>query len=275
MDNRANVVLRVDGEVVRAPIVKGSGNVLLVQGRAPCTGETTEFAIEASWLPKKAVRGCGRAAHVGAPDSGIFALRAARLASGAGAAPIKDFLRTICGVDLADMPQARLDRVGHYWWFQAETDGAVERMTRLRPEELEEILSRIAGDGSDSLYLRQPLIYLVNSTPFSGRAVRITPSSLVVHTNSPLPPLGSLVHLQFTVDCGLVERYAVVRGGIARRSDDRQVGSWKGRFDVKIYDVEDLERRGVFERMLERSQGAHLAARHRAEDAPPLMALAD
>lgn len=249
------VVLRVDGGVERVPVVKASGTVLLLQGTPPPVGEPMEFAVESAWLPPKALRGLARAAHVGSPGSGLYALRLMRLASGAGAAPIKDFLRTVCGVDVRDMARGRLERIGHYWWFEAEPQGSLERLPRRHPAELTDQLRALTGDGSDTMYLRLPVTYLVNSVPHAGRAIRISQSSLVIHTNSTLPPLGSLVYVQFSLDCGLVERYAVVRGGVARRADSQRESKRRGRFDLKVYDIEDVERNGVFSRLLERSQG--------------------
>ncbi len=236
------------GRATCGRLVRGALRGVVVAGPVPPLGEPVRFSVEGPGIPRDTVEGLGRPARIAGADD-AFGMRLLQLRSVGGAPPLREFMRFRLGADLRDVPESQVERVANIWIVVIDPNDEAahfERLPRVTQRQLKQFLHDHAPEGVANLYFSLPVTYLINGVPYRGRSVRLSEVYLTVRTNTVLPGLGNHVEVQIPFDREDGREWFVVRGGVFRRSDQREASVLKGKFEVKIYDVEEIDRPGLF-----------------------------
>ena len=244
----------LDGTTRRALFLRGGLGGAMVQGPTPPVGELLRFSVRGGTYAPGRLRGLARVLRAAVGGGDVFGLKLLRLQCGEGLPPVKEFLREQLHTELSDLPSERTVRIANHWTVicaPEDLDAAPRRNTPITAEQLEAYFHPPGGRTILNVYIRRTVAYLVNLVPFYGRAVRLSETTLVIHTNMPLPSLGAHVHVQLPARVGDDETYVVLTGAVQRRSDQRDQSVWKGSFEMRVDSAEEIEVEGIFFRFLD------------------------
>jgi len=243
-----------DGAPSVGRLVRARLEALVVAGEPPEPGTPLRFKLRGGVVGRADLGGVGRAVRVGAPGAPVFAIKLARLTSGSGIPPLKELLRQWACVAWRDLKPDRIVRIGNFVALTcdpSDPNAPLRRLPRIPRTWLRQYFEEHLGEGLFNLYVRRNVTYVLNTIPYGGRAVRIGDATMTVDTNMTLPNLGNVVFVQLPVTVPEGDTYIVFRGGVVRRSDQRDVAVWKGRFELKIFDIEEIEYAGALRHLLD------------------------
>lgn len=253
-EDKHHVVVVAEGREIAGTFLRGSlkGALFRIDDSL---SDTTELGIVlngASTWGRRTLFGVGRRVEVPGADSGDVGLRWLRLVSRDGIAPLKEFISHELETDFSQISDEHIVHTGSYWTVVCEPENTrawpPERLM-WNAEEFAEAFDR--GGTHSTLYPKNTVAYSVGMISHQGRAIRMTNSSVTVHTNSVLPPLGSLVYLQFLLPEEDGFSVSIVRGMVSSRSDKSVKKGGKSHFDIRIRDAFDMDIPGRFGRYLD------------------------
>lgn len=252
--DKHHVVVVSEGREVAGTFLRGSLKGGLFRIDDPL-GDTTELGIvlngTSTW-GRRTLFGVGRRVEVPGADSLDVGVRWLRLVSRDGIAPLKEFISHELQTDFSQILDEHVVHTGSYWTVVCEPGN-----TRAWPpeplmwnaEEFAEAFDR--GGTHSTLYTKSTVAYSVGMISHQGRVIRMTNTSVTVHTNSVLPPLGSLVYLQFELPEEDGFSVSIVRGMVSSRSDKSVKKGGKSHFDIRIRDGFDMDIPGRLGRYLD------------------------
>lgn len=244
------------GTAYRGDIVQGRLGAMVVAGEVPPAGQIIRFSVTGGVFDGRDLCGIGRIVRTGNEQSRTYGIKLLRITCGDGVPALKEFLRDVLRTEFSGIDSAHVVRIGNFWSVtcdDTDPDAPLPQVPKITDNDLLAFFQTRGGGHAISVYLKTTVTYLTNSVPFHGRAVRINEVELIVHTNLALPGLGQQTMVQIPIDVDGVRSYAVVRGSVQRRSDQRDDAIWKGRFDLRIFDVEEIEFPGIFFRFLDQN----------------------
>ena len=165
-----------------------------------------------------------------------------------GLAPIKELFLQHFGADFPPLDDERVKHMGGGYWSvnmdSVHPDYGVEPPTQISLDFFSEVVQSCSKENG-TLYPKCSVGYSIGMIAHRGRALRITATSVIVHTNGVLPPLGALVCLQFRVSNLANLPVVIFRGMVKNRTSK---GSRKGQmstFEVRIRDIYDMDESGA------------------------------
>ncbi|NUN15844.1 MAG: hypothetical protein HUU55_19640 [Myxococcales bacterium] len=244
------------GSTYQGQILQGKLGAMVLQGEVPPVGQVVRFSVCGSVFDTRDIGGVGKIMRTGNEQSRTYGIKLMRITSGDGIPALKEFLRDVLKTEFSEIDPAQVIRIGNFWSVvcdPTDPDAALPQIPKLTESDLLAFFQTRSNGHAISVYLKTTVTYLTNSVPFHGRAVRINEVELIVNTNLALPGLGQQTMVQIPVTVDGIRSYVVVRGSVQRRSDQREDAVWKGRFDLRIFDVEEIEFPGIFFKFLEQN----------------------
>jgi hypothetical protein len=255
--------LLLEGGRAEFPVVRQRDFTLLLAGEPP-PDNPVHIALDLQGIPRGAVTAVAQLARVASPAAApMFAARMIRIDSSAGAPALKETLRACFGVEHRTLPANQTEHLANYWSVACDPQHPMSRFPRLPPLGLAEVKLYFHRNGAPSvlnLYPNLGAVFVANGIPQAGKLIRLNESVFLVRTNGVLPPLGNPVFVQLALSTPLRTRYCVLRGIVSRRSDDRAESTFKGRFEGKTQEVEEIEYPGTFMALLEAAARAPTSA---------------
>jgi hypothetical protein len=244
-----DVVIRAGQDCTMGRMVRGSVRGALLESDGELPDLTLSVSFQESTLGPRCLEGIGRKMAVPGATDLQWGIKWHYFVSRGGLAPLKELFMNGLDADLVDLAEEQISHMGSYWVIRCDPDDtAVTPMEPLvHSSEAFAHLFTESGQGAGTLYPKCSVGYSVGMISHAGRALRMTSSAVVVHTNGVMPPLGALVCLQFKISSPRGDQISLIRGTVRhRRAKEEQRGGMCV-FEVRIRDAYDMDEHGALE----------------------------
>jgi len=247
-----DVVIRAGQHCTVGRMVRGSVRGALLESDGDIPDTTLSISFQESTLGPRSLEGVGKKMAVPGATELQWGVKWHYFISRGGLAPLKELFLNGLETALGDLAEEQVSHMGSYWVIRCDLDDpeaspleplvhSAEAFTHLFTE---------GGRGAGTLYPKCSVGYSVGMITHAGRVLRMTSNGVVVHTNGVMPPLGSLVCLQFKLSSPQGEQISIIRGTVRHRTAKEEQRGGMCVFELRIRDAYDMDEHGALESFL-------------------------
>jgi len=247
-----DVVIRAGQHCTVGRMVRGSVRGALLESDGDIPDTTLSISFQESTLGPRSLEGVGKKMAVPGATELQWGVKWHYFISRGGLAPLKELFLNGLETALGDLAEEQVSHMGSYWVIRCDLDDpeaspleplvhSAEAFTHLFTE---------GGRGAGTLYPKCSVGYSVGMITHAGRVLRMTSNGVVVNTNGVMPPLGSLVCLQFKLSSPQGEQISIIRGTVRHRTAKEEQRGGMCVFELRIRDAYDMDEHGALESFL-------------------------